>query len=166
MTVPVTGITPAYGFEYLVEGEPARNTRAKLERTVKRLEAALLATGTPPPGAVDHAALAARVGALEPGPWITPSSQARTNFGLGDWTPLRYRKETATSVRIQGMLNSGGAANPLMTLPVGFRPAKHTMLRGMSDTVTVACQLLATDGILSCPATASWLWINDTFTLG
>jgi hypothetical protein len=73
MTVPVTGITPVYGLEYLVEGEPARNTRAKLERTVKAVEAALVAGGITPPGASDLAALVGRVNVLEQeadAPWV------------------------------------------------------------------------------------------------
>jgi hypothetical protein len=51
MTVPVTGITPVYGIEYLEEGEPVRHTRAKLQRNAEQIEAALQATGVvPAPG--------------------------------------------------------------------------------------------------------------------
>lgn len=65
MTAPVTGITPVYGLEYLVEGEPVKYTRQKLERNAKTVEAALVAGGLTPPGASDYAALVGRVTALE-----------------------------------------------------------------------------------------------------
>jgi hypothetical protein len=65
MTAPVTGITPVYGLEYLIEGEPARYTRQKLERNAKAIEAALVAGGIAPPGASDLATLSGRVTVLE-----------------------------------------------------------------------------------------------------
>lgn len=46
--VPVTGTTPFYGIEYLIEGEPAWHTRQKLERNARTVEAALLRGGAPP----------------------------------------------------------------------------------------------------------------------
>lgn len=65
MTVPVTGITPIYGIEYLVPGEPARNTRAKMERNAKQIEAALAAGPASPPGAADLLVVSGRVSDIE-----------------------------------------------------------------------------------------------------
>jgi hypothetical protein len=61
----MTAKTPVYGLEYLVQGEPVRNTRAALEANAKTIEAALLARGVPATGAADLAALAGRVARLE-----------------------------------------------------------------------------------------------------
>lgn len=57
--------TPVYGLEYLVEGEPARNTRAKLQRNAETIEAALIAGGLAAPGASDLLEVSGRVSVLE-----------------------------------------------------------------------------------------------------
>jgi len=61
----MTAKTPVYEIEYLVEGEPVRNTRLALENNAKSIEAALLAGGIAPPLAPDLAAVAGRVSILE-----------------------------------------------------------------------------------------------------
>lgn len=65
MTAPVTGITPIFGLEYIVEGEPAKYTRQKLQRSMERVEAALAQGPASPPGAADLNAVTGRVNTLE-----------------------------------------------------------------------------------------------------
>jgi hypothetical protein len=65
MTAPVTGITPIYGLEYPIEGEPIRYTRQKLERTMLAIEEALSLGGVAAPGASDLLAVSGRVSTLE-----------------------------------------------------------------------------------------------------
>lgn len=65
MTVPITGVTPIYGLEYLVQGEPVRNTRVKMERNAKAVEAALQGKGVAATGASDLLAVSGRVSTLE-----------------------------------------------------------------------------------------------------
>jgi hypothetical protein len=65
MTAPVTGITPIYGLEYPVEGEPIRYTRQKLERTMLAIEEALSNGGVAATGAADLLTVSGRVSVLE-----------------------------------------------------------------------------------------------------
>lgn len=92
MTVPVTGITPVYGIEYLVEGEPIRHTRAKLERNAAQIEAALLAGGVAAPGAADLLEVSGRVTALEATlqtqPYAKLYGTGTLSLASGTWTAM------------------------------------------------------------------------------
>jgi hypothetical protein len=74
MTAPYAqGVTPVYGLRYILEGQPARDTRKYLEENAHTIEAALVAGGITPPGAADLAALVGRVNTLEAeqdAPWV------------------------------------------------------------------------------------------------
>lgn len=63
--VPVTGKTPIYGIEYLLEGEPAFYIRARLQRNSEKLEALMAARALAPPAAADLTAVSGRVSTLE-----------------------------------------------------------------------------------------------------
>lgn len=156
MTAPVTGRTPVYGLEYLIEGEPAKFTRQKLERNAKTIEAALIRGGIAPPEAQDLATLAGRVTALEPGTWVIPATQGRANLGTG-YTPLRYRKVPALGgVRVTGMVVAG-AAGTLFTLQPGFRPPRYGMLHALLAGGGGADCQVGPDGVVAVPATSGWM---------
>lgn len=91
MTIPITGITPVYGMEYLVEGEPLFHTRAKLERNAKTTEAALVRGGVAPPAAQDLAALAGRVTLLETLPMCVARATATQSIAAGAFVRLNFQ---------------------------------------------------------------------------
>lgn len=95
--IPVTGITPIYDLEYLVEGEPLFHTRAKLERNAKTIEAALQSRGVAAPGAADLLTVSGRVSVAEgeidvlqapPGRKVTKTSVQA--IPAGQWTALTW----------------------------------------------------------------------------
>lgn len=144
MTAPVTGITPVYGLEYLVEGEPVRNTRQKLERNAKGIEAALVARGVPP---TDLAALIAAGWFTDSG-WVTvPPASGFTASG----TPAVRKRANVLYFR-GGWTNAGMAASGVYTvgtLPAGFRPdTQVNTLASSSNGSTVARLLLNTNGTI------------------
>jgi hypothetical protein len=96
MTVPITGITPVYDLEYLEEGEPAFHIRAKWQRTVEQVEAALLSVGVPPPGLADLATLTARVDAMPKG--RIASSVSATNGASGVSAETLIQSVTFTAI--------------------------------------------------------------------
>lgn len=150
MTAPVTGITPAYGIEYLVEGEPVKWTRQKLERNAKQIEAALLAGGVAPPGASDYAALVGRVTVLEAktvtaAVTLTAPWTAYVDATAG-WNGLR-RSSLGALFTIAGAIqiptgSSAAAGATIATLPVGQRPG--IQLHGVAS--SGAGYVLKTDG--------------------
>jgi hypothetical protein len=105
----MTALTPVYGLEYIVQGEPLRNARPALESSMKKVEAALLLRGVVPPGAVDAATLSGRISVLE------NSTNAWADLPLSglahdDPNPrCRYRKENGTRVRAKGWAKAPGA---------------------------------------------------------
>jgi len=93
VTAPVTGITPIYGLEYIVQGEPARYARQKLERSMKQVEAALQLGGVAAPGASDLLAVSGRVSTLEQAAAARPfavllGASGTTAVPNGAWTVL------------------------------------------------------------------------------
>lgn len=132
MTIPITGITPNFGLEYLVDGEPMFHTRAKLERTMKAIDAALTAGPASPPGASDLLAVSGRVSTLEgraPGAWTTATLLGTTtNLGTtatGTYQSMRYRwLPHVGCVHIVGVITVSGIAvgTNLFQLPVAMRP--------------------------------------------
>lgn len=159
--VPVTGKTPIYGLEFLVEGEPARNTRAKLERNALTIEAALQAKGLTPPGAPEYAALLADTG------WVplTPAAPF-TALPYG----MRYRiRGGLVSVRLGASLGASYTANAtITTLPAPARPTHDQWFGGLLfGGATAGVQLLA-NGTLSLAAntTAGGLLVTYSYELG
>lgn len=61
----MTAKTPVYQLEYIVQGEPIRNTRLALENNAKSIEAALIARGVAAANAPDVLAVSGRVSKLE-----------------------------------------------------------------------------------------------------
>lgn len=135
MTAPVTGITPVFGIEYLVNGEPAKWTRQKLQRNAEKIEAALVQGPASPPGAVDLLAVSGRVSTLEgklPGGWtaatLNATGGAVTNLGTTGghtWQPARYRLlPMIGAAHVVGVLAATNivAGKDLFTLPIGLRP--------------------------------------------
>lgn len=96
----VTAKTPVYQLEYLVQGEPARNTRGALERNALSIEAALLAKAVPAPGAADLAQVAARVLALEN--WRAPAAEHRFTQGTSttNWVSTAYAWTAALGAQL------------------------------------------------------------------
>jgi len=76
----MTARTPIYGLEYIILGEPVRNTRQALENNAKTIEAALLAKAATPPGGSTYAAISAESGWLDhPSP--LPANWSTTALG-------------------------------------------------------------------------------------
>lgn len=121
----MTAKTPVYQLEYLVVGEPARNTRAALENNAKSIEAALIAGGVAPPGAQDLLQLSGRVTALEGAAWSTYNVLWTAAGGapvVGNGSLVgRYRKVGRTvDIRISlvfGSTTGGGTGEWLFSLP-------------------------------------------------
>lgn len=86
----MTAHTPAYGIEYLVEGEPIRSTRLVLENNAKTIEAALIAGGIAPPLAPDLAAAVARIGTLETPPMFRARRVAAQSIPTGAFTAITW----------------------------------------------------------------------------
>jgi hypothetical protein len=144
----VTAKTPVFQLEYIVPGEPLRNTRAALENNAKSIEAALLAGPASPPNAQDLATLAGRVTALEPGAWtaITGLTAPWVSFagaggspGAGPYDTFAYRVVNGR-VWLRGWLNVSGSTaiangTTLTTapLPVGIRPPKSRTIYPIMD---------------------------------
>lgn len=124
--VPVTGITPGYGLEYMVDGESAWHLLPKWKRLVDRLEAVLLADGQAPLGDSTAAGLLTRLNANEAR--TTPVSAPLTlNPGfatLNGYTRFGcYRSAGLT--HLTGIVQTTaavGAGAPLATLTAQFRP--------------------------------------------
>jgi hypothetical protein len=166
MTVPITGITPIYGIEYLLEGEPVRNTRAKLERNAKQIEAALNGKAIPPPAAADWNALVARVAAVEPTAWITPSlNSGYTNLNTTLYHPIRYRRIGGHSVQLVGTAGPG-AAGVMFTLQAGYRPAKLMQVDAIHEGGVTRQVDIGADGQVNLRfAATSFLAINTMIPL-
>ena len=126
---PVTGSTPIYDLEYLIEGEPAYHFREKWERLAKRLEVLLQARALAPPDAVDLAAIAGRVAVVEGGAWTTlPLVGTATTLNHDSLSPpnCQYRVENRR-VFLRGWTKAGtsgvAAGVPLWAaLPAALRP--------------------------------------------
>lgn len=157
MTVPVTGITPIYGIEYLIEGEPARNTRAKMERNAKQIEATFAAGGLAPPGTPDLAAAIARIGVLEHvNDAVTTISPAANVAHVGGYRNAGVYR-VGRAICLTSLLTTTAAianAGTLFTLPTGFRPSQVQPLLVNAQTgsplVNTSIRLdVATSGIVS-----------------
>lgn len=159
MTVPVTGITPVFGLEYLVEGEPAFHIRQKWARLAAAIEAALVAGPASPPGASDLLAVSGRVTTLEN---LHPSRAAQAvtfppGFSQFISAPGAYEervrcwKVAPDEVRLVGIVNvvtalAAGATVTAFTLPAGYRPAVNVVRwaihqPGVSTTATTPLRL-------------------------
>lgn len=152
MTVPITGITPNFGIEYLIPGEPARNTRAKLQRNAETIDAALTAGGIAPAGAADLVAIAGRVTTLEKTPWTTWGLNAGWSVyaGLGPavasgpYAAFAYRTVANALGELRGWLTNtaaiaAGARVTASPLPVNLRPTTGvTLWAGSEDSGGVA----------------------------
>lgn len=112
MTIPITGITPVYGIEYLVEGEPLFHTRAKIERNSRTVEAALVRGGVAPPAAQDLAALAGRVTLLETLPMCVARATATQSLAAGVFVPLNFQ---TTDVNDGGMFTTAAPTRVTIT---------------------------------------------------
>lgn len=98
----MTAQTPIYGLKYLVQGEPARNTRLALEENAFTIEAALQAGGVAAPGAADLLTVAGRVTALEDPPrarLIPGAAGSGGNAGGGAGDGNRFPVTTYVPIR-------------------------------------------------------------------
>jgi hypothetical protein len=148
----MTALTPIYGLEYLVQGEPARNTRQALENNAKTIEAALLARGVPPADLLDLIAAGwftdtGWVNLPLAAGWNSSSSPGYRKIGKTVW----FRGEvwtTATSTTDTNLLST--------PLPAGFRPATRTRFligstggsSGVQDQNVMSLNI-GTDGVMS-----------------
>lgn len=147
--IPVTGKTPIYELEYLLEGEPAFHYRAKMERNSKKLEALMAARALAPPAAVDLAALTGRVTKLEDSrariiarsttfSAITlasgaSSSQTLPSFILSD--PARV----AINVAHRAGPNTAGGVVALSLFVAGVFREPQILARTSDETKSAAC---------------------------
>lgn len=94
----MTAQTPIYGLKYLVEGEPARNTRQALQDNAFTTEAALQAHGLAAPGASDLLAVSGRVTTLETRARATLyAAAAQSGLTAGVWVTITLGGETVDS---------------------------------------------------------------------
>jgi hypothetical protein len=121
MTAPVTGITPIYGLEYPIEGEPIRYTRQKLERTMLAIEEALSLGGVAAPGASDLLAVSGRVSTLEAAAAARPiavlQGTGTLSLATNTWTALPL---TGTEVFDPLGGHSTTVNTSRFTVPVGW----------------------------------------------
>ena len=115
----MTATTPIYGIEYLVEGEPVRNTRAALENNALTIEAALAARGVPPADLVTLIA----AGWFSDTGWVT--IVPNTGFTASESLAYRVRGGTCflrgTVIRTAGAFTTTPTA--VFTMPTGARPS-------------------------------------------
>jgi hypothetical protein len=128
----MTAKTPAYGIEYLVIGEPVRNTRLALENNAKTIEAALLARGATVPGAADLAALAARVGTLENG---RKRGQVRTGATNANGQVTVTHGLGVTPVAVLTTVATGFSTNVLVTRVVARTATTFTVASHINGAV-------------------------------
>lgn len=153
----MTAQTPLYGIKYLVQGEPARNTRQALEDNAKTIEAALASKALVPPTASDYATIQGRVGTLWADRKVAPLAPTSTAFtwnaaNWGQWDPSAPGYEIVrVSRNAQGLVSIRGlgknltavAANaivPVLTLQAPYRP-RSTALSKMYAAGTTACRV-------------------------
>lgn len=142
----VTAKTPIYQLEYLVVGEPARNTRAALENNAKSIEAALAARGIPP---TDYQALVAAGWFTDTG-WTDIPAKTGFTRQTGDDRP-QVRKRGGQIYLRGGWTNAGMAASgtfTVATLPAGFRPPNTSWpnFRAYSSSVAAGGDMFITTG--------------------
>ena len=64
--------------------------------------------------------------------WQSPSLvNSWTNYGSG-WATANYMKDSLGFVRLRGLIGNG-AATPIFTLPVGYRPLANVMFVGLAS---------------------------------
>ena len=175
MTIPITGITPNFGLEYLVEGEPMFHTRAKLQRTMEAIDAALTAGPASPPGASDLLAVSGRVSTLEgraPGAWTAATLLGSvTNLGTtgtGTYQSMRYRwLPHIGCVHIVGVTTAGTIAvgTNLFQLPVAMRPALSVVAKGQHATGSGQIDVRPDGFVQARFVPSSYLAINELVAL-
>jgi hypothetical protein len=68
--------------------------------------------------------------------WVAPTFQGGwSNYGTGGYENVGYMLMPDGSVKLRGLAKGGGSgfANPVFTLPVGFRPAGHQLMLGSAS---------------------------------
>jgi hypothetical protein len=68
--------------------------------------------------------------------WVSPTFQGGwSNYGTGGYENVGYMLMPDGSVKLRGLAKGGGSgfANPVFTLPVGFRPAGHQLMLGSAS---------------------------------
>lgn len=135
----MTAKTPVYQLEYLVQGEPVRNTRLALENNAKSIEAALMARGVAAAGAADVLAVSGRVSTLEAGLWTayTPAWTAGgVALGIATGTLVGKYIKVGRTVHLDIFLQfgangstSGGNGGWTFTLPFPAAPGREHYLQ-------------------------------------
>lgn len=141
----MTALTPIYGLKYLVQGEPARNTRQALEDNAYTIEAALQARGVAAVGASDLLAVSGRVSVLEGAAYRPGKKLWKTGTqSIGNaWVPLTWesRDTLASSVGVFSSANTSRLVAPKagryrVTAVVPYNIAtsgnRHLMIRSNS----------------------------------
>lgn len=162
--IPVTGKTPVYSIEYLLEGEPAYYFRAKLQRNSDRLEALLQARGIAPLEAQQALALSGqvnansdRVTALEgklTTAWVdlTPVAASYTAYTVGGYATPAYRVEDRR-VYLRGWVRAAAAvaaSAPIFTAAVAAsaRPAFKVDLKARDNSTGAQRVSIGADGVI------------------
>lgn len=185
MTSPVT---PYAAIPYLEEGAPLYLMRQRVQAAMERLDAVLQTTTAAPPGAVDLAAVATRVGVLEADQAAEDSGRAvqaitfATGYAQYTTAPygelLRCWKQTPDVVRVVGMVlvstavASGATAVTVATIPAGYRPAVTVNRTCWHSPGNVIRSLVGTTGALQVTPTpagglavGNWLQFDLAYRL-
>ena len=185
MTVPITGVTPIFGLEYPVQGEPAFHIRQKWQRSMQKVEAALAAGPASPPGASDLLAVSGRVSVLEAestgrSTVATPTFSAGWAQGLTSSTyqeAVRCWKEAPTIIKVVGICQvttaiTAGSTSNILTLPTGYRPSTNLLRLAYFQSAATApvpyrIQVLSTGVVQvlahAALAVANWVSLDMTF---
>lgn len=148
----MTAKTPVYGLEYLVQGEPARNTRLALENNAKTIEAALVARGVPPTDLQDLIA----GGWFSDSGWVGIVSAAGTTLNgspqvrkVGKLVKAQAGWSSATIPGGAGAMqpNTNYYVAAAGGIPAGFRPSYTLYLRaGTNSAANPGRFVIGTDG--------------------
>lgn len=137
----VSSFTTNFQLEFLAPGEPAKNTRAVLERMTKSIDAALTRGGVAPPNAQDLVAVAGRTTAVE------DRATALENRATALETGAHGRLCRAVVIGGNVGINGQGAA-------IGTSPAV-TLRAGHTVNIDTDCHVYCSGG-----DTRLWAWIR------
>lgn len=133
--VPVTGKTPIYELEYLLEGEPAFHIRQKWQRLAQRVESLLQGRGLAPQEVLDGLTVLGRVSTLESAvaSAVMPLTMLNgwQNYG-GAYQPAYYAK-VGKLVVVNFMVKTGTPGTVMAQLPLGARPAGQLYPLGLAQ---------------------------------
>lgn len=156
--------TPIFGLIRPDSNDYADQLGDDMGATVDRIEQVLAGIGANPSAAVGglaaevaaRQATDARVTALSPGAWTTPTITG-AGAPVAGYQPARYRKLPALDSLQLAMVLSGPivAGTILFTLPVGFRPIAHVTLPVLTSATTLGQLDVQSGGAVRCQSTVA-----------